>query len=227
MTGSGYFHPSAGDKALINDNGECNVKIASEMDTISLVLASETICDFSPLLQMGFNIPAMVPCTLGNFLQEQLGLDREYVSERITTIFVDGKTTDSLDETVINDHSTIALSAAMPGVVGATFRRGSYYAAMRSAITSMENINTGTCEKGQVCVKLFNLLLTDLGPMFLEKGIFMSASDLSGLFSAIPGNSLQACREVTINGQCVDPSCLQHIDQSLIHENVKLSIRFT
>jgi hypothetical protein len=196
-------------------------------DVVSLVLAPETVGAFSPLLQTGFNIPAMVPCTLGNFLHEQLGLNREYVSERITTIFVDGKTTDSLDETVIKDHSTIALSAAMPGVVGATFRRGSYYAVMRSAITSIENQNTGPSEQGQVCVKLFNLLLTDLGQEFLEKGIFMSASDLSALFHRLPGSFPQECREVNINGRGLDPACLQNIDQYLSHDVIKLSIRFS
>lgn len=212
---------------MVEGNNGCPEERDCTRDIVSLVLAPETVGNFSPLLQMGFNIPAMVPCTLGNFLHEQLGLNREYVSDRITTIFVDGKATDSLDETVIKDHSTIALSAAMPGVVGATFRRGSYYAVMRNAITSIENRNTATSEQGQVCVKLFNLLLTDLGPEFLEKGIFMPASDLSALFLSLPASFPKECRELNINGRGLDPACLRNIEQYLIHEVVKLSIRFT
>lgn len=206
-------------------DGHCECSGASERDIISLVMGSESFGEFSPLLQRGVNIPAMVPCALGDFLQNQLGLDLEYISERITTIFVDGKATDSLDETAVKNRSTIALSAAMPGVVGATFRRGSYYAAMRGAITSTEGESICGCVQGLVCVKLFNLLLTDLGPEFLKKGIILTTSELSDLILHIPGFSLQQCREASINGRDIDPAHLHNIEQ-LVHKVVKLSVQF-
>src|SRR5512143_3544589 len=83
---------------------------------VSLTMDIEDIGVFSTLLQGGVNIPARVECTLENFLHEQLGLDPGFVSERVTTIFVDGKTTDRLKDSHVKDGSTIALSAAMPGV---------------------------------------------------------------------------------------------------------------
>jgi hypothetical protein len=116
--------------------------------------------EFFPILQQGFGIKALVPCTVKNLLCDQFGLSYDYVLGRITTIFLNGKATDSIDEAIVKERSTIALSAAMPGVVGATMRRGSFYASMRSAITCKDKGKAGASSEAMIWVKLFNLLLT-------------------------------------------------------------------
>jgi hypothetical protein len=194
---------------------------------ISLTMGQELFVEFFPILQKGFGVMAMVPCSIKNLLCDQLGLSEAYVLERITTIFLDGKATDSIDEAIVKERSTIALSAAMPGVVGATMRRGSYYASMRGAITCTDDGKTGACREGMILVKLFNLMLTDLGPEFLNRGVIMTPSDLADFFLHKPDFNWQGCNEVFIDGKPVAPTCLQHSDLFSHCETIKLSIAFT
>ena len=206
-------------------------KVALEKESdavlqISLTMGLELLAEFFPILQKGFGVMAMVPCSIRNLLCDQLGLSEAYVLERITTIFLDGKATDSIDEAIVKERSTIALSAAMPGVVGATMRRGSYYASMRSAITCTDNGKTGACRKGMVHVKLFNLLLTDLGPEFIKGGVIMTPSELSSFFLYKPDFDWQGCKEALIDGKPVAPTCLQRSDLYAHCETIKLSITF-
>ena len=104
-------------------------------DRLQLTLRAEGIPLFLTLLQKGFMMDVKVGCSLRSLLVDQLGIAAEYVEGRIQTIFVDGKPVDDLDRTAIRDGSTLALSSALPGLLGATLRRGGYYAAMRSQST--------------------------------------------------------------------------------------------
>lgn len=194
---------------------------------ISLAMRQELFVEFFPILQHGFGVEALVPCTIKGLLCDQLGLSHAYVLERITTIFLDGKATDSIDEAIVKEGSTIALSAAMPGVVGATMRRGSYYASMRSAITCTDSGNAGACRKGMVHVKLFNLLLTDLGPEFLKEGVIVTTSELSDFFLHKPDFDWQGCNGALLNGKPVAPVCLKNGDLFAQGVTIKLSITFT
>ncbi len=184
----------------------------------------ERIGDFFPIMQQGFLVTARLPCTVENLLHEQFGLDHEYISDRITTIFLDGKAIDNTDEAPVRDHSTIALSAAMPGVVGASMRRGSFYAAMRDALTSTEKGIPSESFEGLVRIKLFNLLLPELGPGFLKRGIIMTPSELSDFFLLHPDTQRHLCDVKAKNGQPLDPSCLTEGNTYLKGEIIKLSI---
>jgi len=208
-------------------NGEASEKPDIASASITLIMGADQIVDFSPILQHGFGMKASVPCTVANLLCDQFGFNREYVSERIATIFLDGKTTDSIDDALVRDHSTIALSAAMPGVVGATFRRGSFYSAMRSAITCTDKGKTGACSEGMVFVKLFNLLLHELGSEFLVKGIFLNSSELLNFFLQEPDAFWRGCDEALINGKPVVPTSLKHSEAFAQCEIIKLSISIT
>jgi len=211
---------------MFADKGGSVGKKLTSPTHISLVMESERLGDFFPIMQRGFLVPAWLPCTVGNLLHEQFGIDSAYVSERITTIFLDGKAIDNPDETPVRDRSTIALSAAMPGVVGASMRRGSFYAAMRGAVTSTERGIPSESFEGLVRVKLFNLLLTELGPGFLKRGIIMTPSDLSDIFLHHPETIRQGCGVRAKNGQPVDPSCLIEGNAFIEGEIIKLSIEF-
>jgi hypothetical protein len=86
---------------------------------------------------------------------------------------------DDLETTVVGDGSAIALSAAMPGLVGATFRRGGALAAFRSSITyQAEGAFADTREQGMVNIKLFNMVVGELGPLFLKEGIWVKKKDV-------------------------------------------------
>jgi hypothetical protein len=75
----------------------------------------------------------------------------------------------------------------MPGLVGATMRRGGFYAALRQGISHLENNVTTVGECGTVRLKLFNLLLAELGPLVLARGLILEPVELADLLKNIPG----------------------------------------
>ena len=112
------------------------------------------------------------------------GIDADYVSGRITTMFLNSRAVDDIASSVVHDGAVVALSGAMPGLVGATMRRGGFYAAMRGAMTYREDGGAGGSDLAWVRVKLFNLLIRELGPGFLARGTIMSATELSAFLVA-------------------------------------------
>jgi len=208
------------------DNGGSAAMESISPTHISIVLERERLGDFFPIMQRGFFVTARLPCTAGNLLHEQFGIDSAYIAERITTIFIDGKAIDDPDEALVSDRSTIALSAAMPGVVGASMRRGSFYAAMRDAVTYTGREIPSESFAGVVRIKIFNLLLTELGPGFLKRGIIMTPSDLSEIFPNQTDSIRQEGGVSAKNGQNVDPSCLTGGDTLVNGDIIKLSIEF-
>ncbi|MDR3568865.1 MAG: hypothetical protein P4L43_12625 [Syntrophobacteraceae bacterium] len=134
---------------------------------------------FLQLLQQGIILWREVGCSVRSFLHDQLRLSPQFVEENIQTIFLDGKPVDDLDRARVKDGCTIALSAAMPGLVGATMRRGGYYASLRAQISHrQEGENGGETAKGRVTLKLFNLVARSLGKTFLEGGFFVTRKTL-------------------------------------------------
>ena len=91
--------------------------------------------EFFQLLQQGIILRREVGCSVKSFLYHQLQLSCEFVEDKIQTIFLDGKPVDDLDAAYVKDGCSLALSAAMPGLVGATMRRGGYYASLRAQIS--------------------------------------------------------------------------------------------
>jgi hypothetical protein len=160
------------------------------MNELNLNLDRSQLEAFHFLFQKGFTVPAVTGCSLWSFLTEQMQIDPGYVKERITTLFLDGDVIDSLETAVIRDGARIALSASMPGVAGATMRRGGAYSPMRRAITrsSEEVPGVAAAAAGTVQVKLFNLLLGELGAAFLAHGIVLERGEIAEVLGpSFPG----------------------------------------
>ena len=85
------------------------------------------IVEFTALLQQGFGVLARLGCSLEELLCNQWGIDRDYVTSRITTIFMNNRAIDDIATSIVRAGAVIALSGAMPGLVGATMRRGGFY----------------------------------------------------------------------------------------------------
>jgi hypothetical protein len=156
------------------------------LKTLTLHLAADQLNIFFPLLQKGITVPAIVGCTLKSLLIDQLLIPADYVTDRITTIFLDNHPVDDLDNSIIHNGSRVTLSAAMPGLVGATMRRGGFYAALRQGISHV--LESGTTEDscGTVRLKLFNLLLAEIGPLVLARGLILEREELDELLPALP-----------------------------------------
>jgi len=138
-------------------------------------------------LQRGVAVPARLPCPVSAFLVQQLGLEPDYVERRISTIFLDGDVVDAAETATLRDGSQLALSAAMPGLVGATLRKGGFYAAMRADITRAADGATlgDDTAPGVVTVRLFNLLIDELSGALLRHGILLGRDEAVALLDAL------------------------------------------
>jgi hypothetical protein len=130
-----------------------------------------------------------------------LGLTPEYVTDRIQTLFLDGKPVDDVEKAVVRDGATLALSAAMPGLAGATLRRGGFFSGMRSQISYHKEQETGFRGKGTVRIKVFNLLAQELGPKLLGQGVRIEGSLLNDFFDRQTGGFWEGCRSATLDGE--------------------------
>lgn len=193
---------------------------------LTVVVEADRIGEFFLLLQQGFGLTVRLPAPLSELLCSQLGLDSDYVAERITTIFLDGRPADDIDGALVGDRATIALSAAMPGLVGATMRRGGFYAAMRSAITLGEQGPAGASGIGQVRVKLFNLLLAELGPEFLRRGILLDRGEMADFLQERDEWFWSGFAGALLNGAPVEPDRLRDRETLARWGMVRLTVIF-
>lgn len=134
-----------------------------------------------PVFQRGIRIATETGLSLHTLFHQIWGLSDEFVENRIGSVFLDGKPVDNLGTAIVADGAVIALSSAMPGLVGATMRRGGVLAGFRSGISHREENQSARYGNGTITVKLFNMLIKELGPIFLELGFQVDSSDLTGL----------------------------------------------
>ena len=179
---------------------------------LCLTVKEELIPAFYVLLSQGFTVKVRVGCTMRELLQQQLGLSADYIEQRLQTIFLDGKAVDNIDTAVIRSGSTLALSAAMPGLAGATLRRGGAYASMRSQISHGKSTLSDHIEEGELVLKLFNLVARELGSMFLATGVWINGKRLQGFLQRAPDSFWDGCRAAELNGQPFDIDSLANID---------------
>jgi hypothetical protein len=179
---------------------------------VNLTLNSGLVPVFYQLLQKGFRVEGNVGCSLRAFLCEQHGVAPEYLEKRIQTIFLDGKPVDNVDMAIVEDGATLSLSAALPGLVGAVMRRDGYYAPMRDQISYKGEFTSPKIKPGKVFMKLFNLPLIELGPMFLKRGILVSGNTLHEVLAAHADDFRKGCRSVLVNGQNFDLELVQEMD---------------
>lgn len=192
-----------------------------------LTMHPDRLGEFFPLLQKGVDVEAHVGCTLDKLLSQQWDIPAEYAAERITTIFLNSRPIDSLATVVIKEDAVIALSGAMPGLVGATMRRGGYYAAMRDGITHQDTAGNVTDRVATVRVKLFNLLLPELGAGFFQRGIIISAAELSGFLKDRSDFFWQGCRSALLDNYPLLPPSLLRDELLPAGSSVRLSVSFT
>ena len=134
---------------------------------------------FTTLLQTGIRLKSFAGTSIGEFLTSLPELDVEYLSERVQTIFIDGSAVDDLEKRFTGPTHIVALSAAMPGLAGAIFRRNSLYAALRSVAKDQEKSNQGKREI-DIHLKLFNMIALEKGPALLQKGGVFKGEVLAG-----------------------------------------------
>jgi hypothetical protein len=172
----------------------------NRIKTVHLFVEKNRVPAFYPLLARGFIVKTRVGCSVKALICSHLGLSADYLEQRLQTIFLDGKAVDDIETTVVREGATLALSAAMPGLAGATLRRGSAYAAMRNQITCQKGACGESTKVGTICLKLFNLVAVDIGQAFLEKGVLITGKYLGDLFRSAPDKIVSGVRSGEVDG---------------------------
>jgi len=193
-----------------------NLRLTVESDRLSL---------FSSLLGQGFTLKVRTGCSVRELLCGQLGVRADYIDQRIQTIFLDGKTVDDVDTAVIRQGSTLALSAAMPGLAGATLRRGGAYASMRRQISHQNKAIHNSVADGVVMLKLFNLVALELGPGFLKQGIRISGKHMENFFKKVPDYFWPGCRAAEIDGKSQKVEKIGHMEWRHRQVFLKLEVK--
>jgi hypothetical protein len=175
------------------------------MTRLHLQVDASGVSLFFSLFEKGVVLSARIGCTLRDFLCGQLGIADDYLDQRVQTLFMDARPVDDVDEAVVRDGSVVALSAAMPGLLGATMRKGGRYAAFRKDISQPSDA-CGICETpGRVTVKLFNMVAREIGGGLLEAGIEVDGSDLQRVAGRCPGELRRSIRNAQLDGRAVTP----------------------
>lgn len=161
---------------------------------------------FRTLFQQGVGVSIQTGTTLEDLLCIQWQIDHDYVMQRISTLFLNGKPVDDLSQTIVPEDATLALSGAMPGLIGATMRRGGILASFRSGITYRPATEAASGGQGRITLKLFNLLIDELGPRFLARGIWVARSRLAEIFPENPDLGGIADDQIRVFGADPGPS---------------------
>ena len=181
-------------------------------DRLYLFVKAELVPIFFQLLGQGFKVNVHTGDSVKELLCNQLGIDEDYLSERIQTIFLNAKVVDDVNSAIVTEGSVLALSGAMPGLVGAILRSGGYYAAMRSQISHEKNMPTSQLKDGKITLKLLNLVVKELGPTFLQNGILIKGDALQEFIERQLEDLKIKCVAVELNGKPVEVDNLRKAD---------------
>jgi len=181
---------------------------------LSLLVKPKLLPIFFQLLGHGFHVKVKTGCSVKELLCQQLGIREDYLKQRIQTIFLNSKVVDDAGSAVVKEGSTLALSGAMPGLVGAILRSGGFYAAMRSQISHNENKLSSQGQTAQITLKLLNLVVKELGPHFLQQGIRIKGPTLQEFTERYAQELASGCLSGELDGRPLDLVNLAGVDQA-------------
>ncbi|NNL78203.1 MAG: hypothetical protein HKO68_17880 [Desulfobacterales bacterium] len=160
-------------------------------------------CLFS-LLSAGFSVIVKAGCSINDLLSQEIGISQTYIDDRIQTIFLNGKAVDDSRSATLEEGAILALSAAMPGMVGSTFRKSGVFASMRSQISHVTDPSVNLDSQIEVKLKLFNLIAKELGPAIFQNGIFIDGKLFQNFLLHNSENLKTACISIHLNDEKTD-----------------------
>lgn len=168
---------------------------------LQLGIPTESLQPFFSLLSIGFSIITKAGYSINDLLSKELGVAKAYIDDRIQTIFLNGKAVDDSKSATLQEGDVVALSAAMPGMVGSTFRKGGFFAGMRSQISHLaDTAARQDHQQIKVKLKLFNLVAKELGPVFLEKGVIIDGNTFQKFVPEKLEDLKPICSSIHLNG---------------------------
>jgi hypothetical protein len=185
---------------------------------INIAIHGKFLPIFSQLLGQGFTTGIRTGCSVKELLRDQLGFEEAYIENRIQTLFLNYRAVDDMDTAIVNHGAILALSAAMPGLAGATFRKSGSYSVMRRQISHENGTTSSRSNDGEITLRLFNLIAKEEGPRFLKNGILIKGRDLDDLLCIQPKRFFRNLKGFMVNGKEADP------EKSIGDKNVILKV---
>ena len=181
------------------------------------------IAAFFPLLQQGFYLEISMG-NIQHLLSRMCGIEPGDVRNRIQTVFLNGKPVDDIETAYVQDGDKLALSAALPGLVGATMRSGGVLSGFRRSISHRPKTNQSKAQRGILSIKLFNLLIKDIGPRFLQQGILVGTEDLRTLLASILEVDRGNCTKAQLNTRTMTIDALAEVKWPAGPELIRLEV---
>jgi len=186
--------------------------MSSKCDTnsvpeISLQVSADSVDRFTTLLQSGIFLTVRQGENIGGLLASIPGFSEEYIKSRVQTIFVDGLPADDLAQQFSEEETVLAISAAMPGLAGAIFRKDGPHASLRTATAKKSNLSLSD-KTVTVRLKLFNIIAKERGAALLAKGCLLQSASLRKFLNYRPPLAA-SIQKITINKQEADTKVLQ------------------
>jgi hypothetical protein len=194
----------------------------SEIQQICFWVEAHRVSNFLKLLESGFKLKIKTGLSLRELLCGFLGISEDYFDNRIQTIFLNGMPVDNTDAAWVEDNSRLALSAAMPGLVGATFRKGGRYASLRGTISYSKAKKPAVKGEGKITLKLFNMVAKELGPVFLQKGVIIDGNTFQRFVLDNAEDLMAAGSSIRLNGTQIGVSRLKAL--KLVDREVFLQV---
>lgn len=153
--------------------------------TLRMSVTGDALPLFTTVLQSGIEIKTAHGETLGKFLSNFPGFTAKYLADTVQTIFLNGTAVDDLSLPLTGSNPVLALSAAMPGLAGAIFRKNSFHAALR---TDTKTLSSESEQKKSISVtlKLFNSIARDRGADLLKTGLCLQSKQLANFLTNRP-----------------------------------------
>ena len=167
---------------------------------------------FYQLLGHGFSVNIQTGVSVKDLLCKQLGIHEDYLAQRIQSVFLNASVVDDVTSAIVHDGSTLALSGAMPGLVGAILRSGGFYAAMRSQISYGDSRPSSPQTTGRITLKLLNLIVKELGPTFLQQGIWIKGQELLDFMTRNSTVLEGGCLSSELGNKPLAPDSLRKLD---------------
>ena len=183
---------------------------------------------FGSLLQRGFFLPCPQPMPLATLLKRHF-LDSSSLLQMVETVFVNGLAQDDLNVPV-QAGDTVALSAAMPGLAGAIFRKGSIHRHLRSrprpqgpaAMASRSVLASGHGDHEWLVVKLFNRIGEMQAPLLLPQGLLIPGPTLARFVTCRQSWLVRVAKEIRFDRQPLSVAAV--IESSSGHPLIVVSI---
>lgn len=136
------------------------------------------ILPYTTLLQTGILVESKPQPTIGEFLGALPGFTRRYMNERIETIFLNGLPVDDLETIIVGAAPILAISAAMPGLAGAIFRKNGFHAPLRTTVSNDSSNEAQNSEQVMILLKFFNMIVSERGEAILHDGCLMKCNSV-------------------------------------------------